>query len=164
MIERLVMFLARVFPSRYRVLSRADGRPFFRQFKVLSIGKEEPRGIPPWYHVSIFFQSFMLPDDADSFHIHRWRRMVSLVLSGELTEDRGPVGGLITHRAPTIYTMSSNVVHRAAAVAPRTWTLFVMLGANTHKLEGGWGYFNWKGGFTDYRPWNEVRSSDVKPL
>lgn len=161
MIERLVLFLARLFPTRYRALRRADGNVFFRQFKVLSVGKEEPRGVPPWYHVSIFFQSFMLPDDPDSFHIHRWRRMVSFVLSGELTEERDD-GLVLKHVAPCIYTMGSEVVHRAAGVTPQTWTLFVMLGRNKLNPPGGWGYLSRTGG--GYLPWDTVRSPDVKPL
>lgn len=157
-------FLARRFPTRFRELKRADGRPFFRQFKIISIGKEQPRGAPPWWHASIFFQSFLLPDDPDTFHIHRWRRMFSFGLSGELREDRGD--RVIVHRAPWVYTMGSEVVHAAAGVAPRTWSLFVMLGANKQKPQGGWGYYKLTdaGNFRGYRPWNEVRSETVKPL
>lgn len=159
----IVSLLARLFPSRYRSLPRADGRHFFRQFKICSFGKEQPRGTPPWWHVSIFFQSFLLADDPSTFHIHRWRRMVSFVLSGELQEDRAC--GRIVHKAPCVYTMGSDVVHRAAGVAPRTWTLFVMLGCNTNRPKGGWGYFpNAAGLWRHYRPWNAVRSADVKPL
>lgn len=159
----IVRCLASIWPSRFRQLNRADGRPFFRQFKICSFGKEEPRGTPPWWHVSIFFQSFLLADDPRTFHIHRWRRMFSFVLSGELREDRERCR--IIHKAPSIYTMDSNVVHRAADVAPRTWTLFIMLGRNANRPAGGWGYFpNGAGMWHDYRPWNVVRSDKVKAL
>lgn len=157
------LFLARLFSSRFRELSRADGRPFFRQFKIIAIGKENPRGVPPWWHVSVFFQSFLLEDDPGTFHIHRWGRMVSFGLSGELTEQRHD--RTIVHQAPFIYTMNSNVVHRAAGVAPRTWTLFIMIGRNRNHLPGGWGYYDrTEFGWENYRPWNEVRSANVAPI
>jgi len=162
----VVVVLVRLFPSRYRQLNRADGRPFFRQFKVWSFGRENPRGVPPWWHCSGILQSFLLPDDPGSYHIHRWRRMFSFGLSGRLVEDRGPAVGIITHLAPWFYTMGSDCIHQARGVAPRTWSLFIMLGANRNRPAGGWGYYRWSylWGWGDYRRWDEVRSAEVKPL
>lgn len=133
--------LARHFPGRYRVIPRMpDGVPLLRQFRLFSFGKEAPRGTPPWYHVSCFLQSFVAPENYEHFHLHRWRYMLSFVLTGEFVEER--LGGmLLKHTAPSVYSMSDDVIHRLAYVESHTWTLFFMLGKNQHQVSGGWGYF-----------------------
>jgi len=143
--------LARRFPSRYRLIPRMpDGAPLLRQFRICSFGKEKPRGVPPWWHFSVYLQSFVNPEVKDEFHVHRWRRMFSFVLSGAFEEERRAYH--VRHKSPSFYTMGSEVVHRFSWVAPNTWTLFVMVGRNKNKPAGGWGYY--ARGSGKYRPWN----------
>ncbi len=158
----IVSVLARVFPGRYRLIPRMpDGAPLLRQFRLCSFGKEEPRGVPPKWHFSIYLQSFVNPEVFDDFHIHRWGRMISFVLSGWFLEERREeFWGIlrtfrtwhVPHTAPSFYTMRSDVIHRFHDVGPRTWTLFVMMGRNKLNPPGGWGYYDrYKG---SYRPWD----------
>ncbi len=159
----IVRCLARVFPGRYRVIPRMpDGAPLLRQFRILSIGAEKPRGVPPWYHFSVYLQSFVNAEVEGEFHVHRWRRMISLVLSGWFCEERVDLsigvtqGGAyrIAHLSPSVYTMASGDIHRFHYVAPRTWTLFIMVGRNEDKPMGGWGYYARATG--EYRPWDQA--------
>jgi len=131
--------LARLFPSRYRVIPRlSDGAPMLRQFKVCR-----------W----AYLQSFLQPEGFDLFHVHRWRRMVSFVLSGCFVEERYPGEIFRAHQAPAVYTMDDTVIHRLHGVARGTWSLFLMfgqnrqpsanpsVGASTALEGGGWGYY-----------------------
>lgn len=121
-LEGLMSSLARAFPARWRVIPRKeDGAPMLRQFKLTR-----------W----AYLQSFVCPEAPDSFHVHRWPRMVSFVLSGALQEERYPGGMFLQHGAPAVYMMDCTMIHRINAVKPRTWTLFVMLGPTQP-----WGYF-----------------------
>lgn len=143
LIEWLVIrVLARVFPSRYRLIPRAqDGKPLLRQFKIFS-----------W----CYLQSFVSAEVMQRFHVHRWRYMLSFVLSGEFAEERYPGTMYIIHTAPSVYQMDDTVVHRFARVAPNTWTLFFMFGKNRHELPGDWGYFqrpHWDS--LKYQPWDQ---------
>lgn len=126
--------LGRVFPSRWRVIPRKeDGVPLLRQFKLTR-----------W----AYLQSFVNPEAPDSFHVHRWPRMLSFVLSGALTEERYPGGLFLTHAAPLPYVMDHTVIHRVQAVKPRTWTLFFMLGPTQM-----WGYYP-RPVTTGFKPWD----------
>ena len=129
--------LARVFPKRYRVIPRrSDGAPLLRQFKVFN-----------W----LYLQSFVNAEEHDLFHVHRWRKMYSVVLSGEFQEERypgqhvfaswsnGPHCGSIfyvNHRALSVYSMDATDIHRLHWVAPDTWTAFFMFGNRKD-----WGYY-----------------------
>jgi hypothetical protein len=127
-------FLAKHFPARYRLIPRrSDGAPLLRQFKITE-----------W----LYLQSFVNPEERDLFHVHRWRKMRSFVLSGEFHEERypglscsysGPHSGFnyyIEHRAPSTYSMDQTNIHRLSYVMPDTWTLFLMRGN-----ERDWGYY-----------------------
>jgi hypothetical protein len=129
--------LAKWFPERYRVIPRiTDGEPMIRQFKLAS-----------W----AYLQSFRCEDVQDLFHVHRWRRMVSLVLSGGLIEERFPGRYFLHHFAPHLYTMDSTNVHRIWAVLPRTWSLFMFFGFRPHWGSAtGWGYY--RRGSTEFVP------------
>ena len=123
----IIRVLARLFPNRYRVIPRVqDGAPLLRQFKICR-----------W----AYLQSFVNPEALDWFHVHRWQRMISFVLSGRFREERFP-GFLAAgqyfkvHAAPSVYMMDRSVIHRLDAAEPNTWTLFLMLGDR-----GEWGYF-----------------------
>lgn len=154
----IVATLARWFPGRYRLIPRAqDGAPLLRQFKIFD-----------W----CYLQSFVGPEVHDWFHRHRYRRMISIVLSGRFTEERYPGGWPLrkTHRAGTVYTMDRTVVHRLAAVEPRTWTLFFQFGARNRLLvmPGGefktvpdWGYYP-RPSATGYVPWEEMIPDERK--
>lgn len=125
----VVAKLARWFPSRYRLIPRAhDGAPLLRQFNVLG----------NW----CYLQSFENPEDWNWFHVHRWRRMISIVLSGTFKEERYPGGQFKLRRSPSIYSMDRTVVHRLSAVMPRTWTLFFMFGSISRSDgKADWGYY-----------------------
>ncbi len=134
----IVGCLASWFPKRYRVIPRiTDGEPMIRQFKLAD-----------W----CYLQSFRCSDAQELFHVHRWRRMVSLVLSGGLVEERYPGGHyFLRHIAPHAYSMDSTNIHRIDSVRPRTWTLFMFFGFRPHGLsETGWGYY--RRGSLDFVP------------
>lgn len=120
-IEAGVMALAKVLPDRYRLIPRLDGEPMLRQFKLTN-----------W----AYLQSFSIAETSDFFHVHRWRRMISFVLSGSLMEERYPGRVFKSHAAPSIYTMDDTVIHRLHSVEPNTWTLFLML-----ENQEDWGYY-----------------------
>jgi len=121
-----------------------DGVPLLRQFKVFET-REPARGKPGRFHVGVYLQSFMCSEVYADFHIHRWRRMVSFVLSGVFQEERPsflPGRRFVVRKAGDVYTMGAETVHRFNAVAARTWTLFFMFGRNPKQAElGGWGYY-----------------------
>jgi hypothetical protein len=152
----VVTCLAWLFPSRFRLIPRMpDGVPLLRQFRICSFGRECPRGTPPRWHFSMYLQSFLTAEVFNDFHVHRWARMISFVLSGWFIEERVVCAGthmLLKHKALSVYDMDSDVVHQLAAVAPRTWTLFIMLGRNKNNPAGGWGYY--QRGTGAYRPWD----------
>lgn len=136
LLERLVPALGRAFPARWRVIPRKeDGVPLLRQFKLTR---------------RAYLQSFVSPEAPDSFHVHRWPRMVSLVLSGELEEERYPGGLFLRHAGPSLYTMDRTSIHRVNAVKPRTWTLFLMLGPTRP-----WGYYQ-RPASKEFTPWDEA--------
>lgn len=146
--------LARLFPKRYRLIPRrSDGTPLLRQFKITE-----------W----CYLQSFVGPEEPDLFHIHRWQKMYSIVLSGEFQEERfpgmtrlwfnqdtpiytGPHCGLCflkTHRAPSVYSMDSSDIHRLHYAAANTWTMFFMFGNRKD-----WGYYP-RPTDPEYIPWD----------
>ena len=133
--------LARFFPERYRVVPRIDdGRPMLRQFRLFS-----------W----CYLQSFCCEDQLEQFHRHRWGRMYSIVLSGSFVEERYPGELYIPHSAPSLYTMTDTVIHRIAYVAPRTWTLFFMLGNSRQ-----WGYYRRPEYL--YTPWYDAVPKNIR--
>ena len=126
----IVAKLARWFPSRYRLIPRAqDGAPLLRQFRLFG----------SW----CYLQSFENPEVREWFHRHRWERMISIVLSGAFKEERYPGGIFVVHRAGSIYSMDRTVVHRLSAVKLRTWTLFFMFGPRARRRDNrpDWGYY-----------------------
>ena len=130
MIGRVIEFLvirvlARVFPKRFRlILNAVSGAPLLRQFRIFS-----------W----LYLQSFVGPEARDWFHVHRWAKMFSIVLSGGFIEERYPGGRgfFIHHRAPSCYGMDYTTIHRIKSVSARAWTLFFML----RDRGEGWGYY-----------------------
>ncbi len=145
----VTVFLARVFPGRYRVIPRAqDGIPMLRQFKLTR-----------W----AYLQSFQCREVPERFHVHRWRRMFSFVLSGKFFEERYPGGITIRHEAPSIYSMDDTVIHHVISVVPRTWTLFLMFGKNRHYFPGGWGYVDAPDVFSlGYKSWTEEIPAELR--
>ena len=126
--------LARLFPKRYRLIPRrSDGAPLLRQFKIFN-----------W----LYLQSFVNAEETNLFHVHRWRKMYSIVLSGEFHEERypglscsysGPHNGFnyyIEHCAPSVYSMDQTDIHRLSWVKNDTWSAFFMFGNST-----AWGYY-----------------------
>ena len=137
----IVGFLAKVFPSRYRVIPRIhDGEPLLRQFKITE-----------W----AYLQSFVNPEGHDLYHRHRWTQMRSFVLSGEFTEERYPGDIFILHRAPSTYTMDFGTIHRLDSVTPRTWTLFLMRHNSI-----GWGYYLRPRSY-EYQSWDKTVPAKV---
>jgi len=138
--------LAAEFPDQYRVVPNTQtGEPMLIQWRV---------------DAGCYLQSFMQPDAIDRFHIHRWDKMESTVLTGGFVEERYPGGIYIPHKAGETYTMDRGVIHRFHSVEPMTWTLF--------RFEGGddqWGYY-FRPDAIDYRPWQEGVAADnrVKSL
>jgi hypothetical protein len=124
----VVHFLAIIFPSRYRVIPRKeDGEPLLRQFRLWG---------SPSLGSGAYLQSFLTNELASEFHNHRWPEMRSRVLTGFFVEERYPGGTFIVRKAGNGYTMDGTVIHRLAAVAPRTWTFFRTKGPIRE-----WGYF-----------------------
>ena len=141
----IIRVLARLFPNRYRVIPRVqDGAPLLRQFKICR-----------W----AYLQSFVNVEHPDWFHVHRWQRMISFVLSGRFREERYP-GSLArffkTHSAPSVYMMDRSVMHRLDAADPCTWTLFFMFGDRK-----AWGYFP-RPSSVDYVPWDQFIPEERK--
>lgn len=149
----VTVFLAKHFPDRYRVIPRrSDGEPLLRQFKITD-----------W----LYLQSFENPEERNLFHVHRWKKMYSFVLSGRFREERYPgvgyAGGpfcgccyLKMHEAPSIYTMDNADIHRLDYVAPNTWTLFAMRGNMKQ-----WGYYP-RPDDTGYTTWEEAIPDERK--
>jgi len=120
--------LARALPKRFRLIPRVeDGKPLLRQFRLWG---------SPSRGSGAYLQSFVTNETVGSFHNHRWPHMRSFVLSNFFVEERYPGGTFIVHKAPSTYTMDSTDIHRLAAVAPETWTLFITKGPTRE-----WGYF-----------------------
>lgn len=157
-VEWLIMrVLVRWFPSRYRLIPRrSDGAPLLRQFKIFG-GSNTKHGC--------YLQSFVNAEERDLFHVHRWRRMISIVLSGWFVEERYPglppvcshrrsssvaFKFLRLHKRLSIYFMDNTVIHRLHGVGPRTWTLFFMIGN-----ENDWGYFE-RPEEVRYRAWDRA--------
>lgn len=140
-LEWLVLsVLAKLFPGRYRIIPGLHGKPLLRQFKITG-----------W----AYLQSFVNAEGRDLFHRHRWKSMVSFVLSGYLQEERYPGCGdflfMKAHKAPSVYTMDDTVIHRLDYVAPRTWTLFLMFDDQKN-----WGYFRRPAVPPEYIPWDKA--------
>jgi hypothetical protein len=156
-LEFLVLrVLARLWPARYRVIPRRDGSgPLLRQFKIWGMRDGVVGGS------SIYLQSFAQAEEESLFHVHRWKRMLSLVLSGSFIEERFPGVGphprrfFKTHKAPSVYGMDLTTIHRLHAVAPRSWTLFLQVG-NTRE----WGYFARP--LIEYTPWDQAIPDERK--
>jgi hypothetical protein len=118
----ILKVLASLFPKRYRIIPNAiTGEPLLRQFKVTN-----------W----AYLQSFAGPEDHNWFHVHRWRKMYSFVLSGWFREERYPGFVYIEHKAPSFYSMGQEVIHRIQAVGKKSWTLFIMIDNQVD-----WGYY-----------------------
>lgn len=139
-IEWLVIrVLARWFPSRYRLIPRLDGKPMLRQFKITN-----------W----CYLQSFLIAETEEMFHVHRWRKMYSIVLAGAFMEERYPGRIYKIHMAPSFYSMDDTVIHRFAGVLPYTWTLFFMF-----KNKERWGYYPRPADAGGYVEWDQA----IKP-
>lgn len=125
----IVSVLARVFSSRWRVIPHAlTGAPMLRQFKVFELGA-----------LACYLQSWLVPEDLNWFHVHRWRRTLSIVLCGDFVEERYPGGDrfFVQHEAFSCYCMDYTTIHRIVGASPKTWTAFFM-----YRDRGrGWGYF-----------------------
>ncbi len=110
-------------------------RPMIIQFKIWGGRKGS----------SLFLQHFIQPEDPDYFHIHRWEKMRSLVLSDRFVEER-PVAGYggrnvyraITHRRFQVYSMDRSVKHHVAYWGRACWTLFWM----SAEKSDDWGWFH----------------------
>ncbi len=137
----ILAVLVRAFPSRWRVIPHAvTGDPMLRQFKVFELGP-----------LACYLQSWLVPEDRNWFHVHRWRRTFSVVMSGDFVEERYPGGErfYILHEALSCYCMDHTTIHRIVGAAPRTWTAFFM-----YRDRGqGWGYFERPS--VKFTPWNE---------
>lgn len=140
----IVKGLARLFPSRWRVIPRfQDGAPLLRQFKIFD-----------W----LYLQSFVNSELKNWFHVHRWRKMISIVLSGAIIEERYPGGGpgsypegfYIFHGSPSVYSMDGTTIHRVDVALPMTWTLFFQFGDREQ-----WGYFP-RPQNQGYIPWDQM--------
>ncbi len=143
-VEFLILFLARTFPSRYRMIPRLDGKPLLRQFLVCKLGR----------FVEVYLQSFLDGETAEWFHVHRWGRMISFVLSGRFCEERFPGGpGLfLVHSAPGVYTMDQSTIHRLHWTTEKTWTLFFAF-----DNDGSWGYYRRPTPEAlQYTPWQQM--------
>lgn len=139
----VVRVLVPLFPKNFRIIPRiSDGQPLLRQFKIASF---------------CHLQSFCNPEGVEFFHLHRWRRMLSIVLSGELVEERYPGRLYRVHVAPEVYMMDDTDIHRIKAVEPRTWTLFFMVGENEQPVVAGsgWGYYPRPEGDCGYVPFDK---------
>jgi len=132
-VSRFYDIAAKLFPSRCREIPAIDGGILLRQIKLTE---------------KVFLQNFAKPEPEGIFHLHRWERMRSFVLTGSFIEQRLRADRskrLIRHRFLSTYSMTRDVVHRVAYWSPRCWTIFIMMG-NT----GEWGYLDENFTFTKW--------------
>lgn len=122
------LWLCRTFPSRSRVVPKADepSVDLLLQFMI--------------WPGRLYLQHFIHPETGGYFHRHRWSFMRSLVLSGYFIEQR-PIGRCsvrwVEHVSPSIYSMDHNTIHRVAFWSEDCWTLFYMSKERTDL----WGYY-----------------------
>jgi hypothetical protein len=93
--------LCRLFPSRSRVIPRADdpSRPLLRQFLLCHLGP-----------LSVYLQHFESPEAWEWFHRHRWEYMRSFVLSGLYLEELPQEGSWEGYK--TYHVSKTNLLQR----------------------------------------------------
>jgi hypothetical protein len=147
MIAAICRWLCRTFPTRSRIVPRADdgATPLLTQFMVL------PN--------IVYLQHFEGPESVDFFHRHRWAYMRSLVLSGYYVEER-PNEGLIVRGAGHSHKMDHSTIHRVDFWSHDCWTLFFMW-----KPSDDWGYYP-RNAITDagFIPWRNFVKRRVPAL
>jgi len=126
-VDRACRALCRYFPSRCRVIPRADepGTPLLTQFVV--------------WPEKLYLQHFHSPESRDYFHWHRWEYMRSFVLSGQYREEH-PVAAhfswFIVRSRFQSHRMTNLWLHRVDSWSPKCWTLFYM----GKVVDPEWGY------------------------
>lgn len=147
-------FLCRAFPSRSRVVPKADdpSTPLLLQFMI--------------WPGRLYLQHFLHPETAGLFHRHRWEKMRSIVLSGNFIEERRThesfYSDWISHHSLSAYSMTRDVIHRVAFWSQDCWTLFYMSRARSDD----WGYFRRlpDGTLSPMIPWREAIKCRVPSL
>lgn len=130
----LFKLLNKLFPTRCREIPHVDGGVLLRQVRVFK---------------NVYLQQFAQPEVVDMFHLHRWSKMRSFILSGHYVEERlyaDKTRAKIRHQRFTTFTMTRDVVHRVHYWSPRCWTLFIYSDDNL-----GWGYIDPDHNFTDWQ-------------
>jgi len=130
------------FPKRCREIPAIDGGILLQQIKVTK---------------NCYLQHFVKPEPEGKFHIHRWKKMRSFILSGHYVEQRLYANRTTTeirHRFGTTFSMDKGAVHRVAYWSPKCWTLFMFSGS-----DGLWGYLDKD---FNYTPWDEYIPDDIR--
>ncbi len=142
--------LARLFPKRYRLIPRLDGKPLLRQFLVCRFAWPFGSKARPW--LEVYLHSFVNGETDQWFHRHRHGHMFSVVLSGRFCEERYPGQLFFVHYAPGLYYMDRATVHRLHWAGERSWSLFCGFGN-----DGRWGYYRRvMPEALQYTPWQEM--------
>jgi hypothetical protein len=149
-VDRFCRWLCERFPRRYRLIPQADGsEPLLHQFAII-----KDNG---WF--GVFLHRFENPEPVQFFHHHRWKFMLSFVLSGWFFEERAvpaahrrgetiiryPKGeeyvdwafSFVVHDSPSVYWMNSSVIHRIHTWPQHCWTLCFVF-----RNRERWGYYD----------------------
>ena len=142
LVDKLCKNIIKTFPSRYRLIPRADN-PDIGMLSQFVIWKG-PSGR------RLFLHHFHCPEIKTHAHNHRWSYMRSFVLSGFYVEERYRLGSdayskCLRDRFRT-HSMNKETIHRVYHWSERCWTLFYC-----GKDEREWGYFNLND--MNYTPW-----------
>jgi hypothetical protein len=71
-----------------------------------------------------YLQQFSSGEDFNFFHSHQWSRTIAIGLWGQYVEER-IAGPLRLRRAPYLYTMGADVVHRVDCPSPGHTSVFI---------------------------------------
>ena len=132
-VDSTIRMLCLALPGRFRIVPEAStGEPMLRQLAIIRGGSWIGKRVG-----ALYLQHFDAPEPRGYAHIHRWRRMRSLVLSGSFIEERPIDVEYIAHMRGDRYEMDRKVIHRVEWWSPRCWTLFHM----SVEQSDAWGWF-----------------------
>lgn len=125
-----------LFPKRCREIPAVNGGVLLQQIRITK---------------TAYMHHFVQPEPAGKFHLHRWTKMRSFILTGHYIEERlyaDRSTKKIRHRFLQTFAMGREAIHRIDYWSPGCWTLFFYSDDDL-----GWGYVD--GETFEYTPWDE---------